>query len=163
SDPAERRWLEFYVRYARDPMTETPLTHMLWTRPIGARVHLGTKIAGRFTLQRTRRPGESRIALLVAAGAGIAPLVSMVPSACRLRDAATLGRLAVLHGASHPHELTYRDLLEDAAARFGIRYVPTVSRPESHPDWTGLTGRVETLFERPGLDALEQAVTLAPG
>jgi ferredoxin/flavodoxin---NADP+ reductase len=147
SDPGERRWLEFYVRYARDPETDTPLTHSLWKLPIGTRLHLGGKMAGRFTLERTLGKGDTRAALLVAAGTGLAPFVSMVRHARRNGDAARLTRLVVLHGVSHPHELAYRDELQDAAARFGLGYVPTISRPAEHAGWEGATGRVESLLD----------------
>jgi len=147
SEPQERRFMEFYIRFAREPATVSPLTHVLWTLPIGARLHLGNKIAGRFTLERTVAAGDTRVKLLVAAGTGLAPFISMVRSAERVGDGATLSRTAVLHGVSHPHELAYRDELTDATSRFGLQYHPTVSRPAEHPDWTGLTGRVETLLD----------------
>lgn len=155
SEPGERRWLEFYVRLAREPVTVSPLTHKLWAMPVGARVHLGDKIAGRFTLERTSVPGDGRVRVLIAAGTGLAPFVSMVRHAERSGDGVGLSRMAVLHGVSHPHELAYRDELTDAVSRFGLRYHPTVSRPEGHPEWTGLTGRVETLLEDGRLGSLE--------
>jgi len=155
SEPGERRWLEFYIRFAREPATSLPLTHRLWKMGVGERLHLGEKIAGRFTLERTVPAGDRRVKLLVAAGTGIAPFVSMVRHALRTADAAALSRLAVLHGVSHPHELAYRDELTDAATRYGLRYLPTVSRPAGHPEWTGLTGRVESLFDDGGLDVLD--------
>jgi ferredoxin--NADP+ reductase len=155
SEPEERRWLEFYIRFAREPATESPLTHLLWTMPVGARLHLGEKIAGRFTLERTVAVGDTRFKLLVAAGTGLAPFVSMVRRAKRVGDAKALGRFVILHGVSHPHELAYRDELEDAASRYGMRYLPTVSRPAGHPEWTGLTGRVEGLLEAARLESVE--------
>jgi ferredoxin--NADP+ reductase len=155
SEPGERRWLEFYIRFAREPATESPLTHLLWPLPVGARVHLGEKIVGRFTLERTVAASDDRIRLLVAAGTGIAPFVSMVRHARRAGGAAELGRIAVLHGVSHPHELAYRDELTEASSRFGLRYLPTVSRAAQHPDWSGLTGRVESLLDDGRLGALE--------
>ncbi len=155
SEPGERRWLEFYIRFAREPATVSPLTHLLFTMPVGARVHLGEKVAGRFTLERTVAAGDTRVKVLVAAGTGLAPFVSMVRHAERVGDGVGLSRLAVLHGVSHPHELAYRDELTDAVARFGLRYHPTVSRPAGHPEWTGLTGRVESLLEDGRLDSLE--------
>jgi len=151
SEPDERRWLEFYIRYARDPETDSPLTHRLWTIPVGGRLHVGAKIAGRFTLERTLGAGDARRRLLVAAGTGLAPFVAMVRHA-RRRAAGDLAKIAVLHGASHPHELAYREELEDAAGRFGLAYRPTVSRPAEHPEWSGLTGRVETLLDDSRLD-----------
>lgn len=151
SEPEERRWLEFYIRFARDPATETPLTHLLWKVPVGGRLHIGEKLAGRFTLERTVGAADPRLKLMVAAGTGLAPFVSMIRRARTAGDGATLRTLVVLHGASHPHELAYRDELTDAAARFGLRYFPTVSRPAGHPEWTGLTGRVESLIDKSGL------------
>jgi len=155
SAPAERRWLEFYVRFAREPATVSPLTHRLFKVPIGGRLHLGEKIAGRFTLERTVPPGDRRKKLLVAAGTGLAPFVSMVRHARHARAETALAHLAVLHGVSHPHELAYRDELSDAAAHFGLLYLPTVSRPAGHPDWAGLTGRVETLLDGGALAGVE--------
>jgi ferredoxin/flavodoxin---NADP+ reductase len=155
SEPEERRWLEFYIRFAREPATPTPLTHLLWKMPVGERLHLGEKIAGRFTLERTARANDTRVKLLVAAGTGLAPFISMVRHAKRAGDAAALSRFAVLHGVSHPHELAYRDELTDAASRHGLRYLPTVSRPATHPEWTGLTGRVESLFDDGRLEFLD--------
>ncbi len=155
SEPEERRWLEFYIRFAREPATGSPLTHRLFTMPIGARLHLGEKIAGRFTLERTVAAGDTRVKLLVAAGTGLAPFISMTRHARCAGDAAGLSRLAVLHGVSHPHELAYRDELTDAAARFGLHYLPTVSRPAGHPEWTGSKGRVESLLEDGRLGVVE--------
>jgi ferredoxin/flavodoxin---NADP+ reductase len=163
SEPGERRWLEFYIRYARNPETETPLTHRLWELAAGGRVNVGEKIVGRFTLDRTGGPGDEREKLLVAAGTGIAPFISMVRAAVRAGDAATIGRMIVCHGVSHPFELAYRDELEDAAARFGLRYRPTVSRAAEHPDWAGATGRVERLFMEGAATNVEAGLGLAPG
>ncbi|HEX4826071.1 MAG TPA: hypothetical protein VFV19_17365 [Candidatus Polarisedimenticolaceae bacterium] len=147
SSPDERRWLEFYIRYARNPETETPLTHRLFELPVGERLHAGEKIVGRFTLARTLPAGDVRRRILIAAGTGLAPFLSMVRAAVREGDAAALARTTVLHGVSHPEELAYRDELESAAREHGLRYVPTVSRPHAHPEWTGRNGRVETLLD----------------
>ncbi|HJQ97288.1 MAG TPA: hypothetical protein VJ826_03185 [Candidatus Polarisedimenticolaceae bacterium] len=151
SDPGERRWLEFYIRYARVPETETPFTHVLWPLPAGSRLHVGGKIVGRFTLERTVGAGDTRLKLFVAAGTGIAPFMSMVRHAQRQGNRDALSRMALLHGVSHPHELAYRDELEDARAA-GLLYVATISRPKEHPEWAGVTGRVESLFDK--LDVL---------
>lgn len=147
SEPKERRWLEFLIRFAREPATVSPLTHRLFTMPVGARLHLGEKIVGRFTLNRTIGAADRRIRLLVAAGTGLAPFASMVRHARALGDASALNHFVVCHGVSRPHELAYRGELEDTAARFGLTYLPTISRPAAHPAWEGLTGRVEVLLE----------------
>jgi ferredoxin/flavodoxin---NADP+ reductase len=147
SAPSERRWLEFLIRFAREPATVSPFTHLLWKMPAGARLHIGEKIAGRFTLERTSPAGDRRVKLLVASGTGLAPFASMVRHRRSSGGATALAGIVVLHGASHPHELAYREELADAATRYGLGYVPTISRPQSHPDWTGATGRVETLLD----------------
>jgi ferredoxin--NADP+ reductase len=146
SEPAERRWLEFYIRYARNPETETPLTHKLFDLEVGGRLHAGERIVGRFTLARTLPAGDTRWRVFIAAGTGLAPFVSMVRAAVRDGDAAALGRTAVLHGASRPDEFAYAAELTAAAERFGLRYIPTLSRPLEHPEWTGRVGRVEYLL-----------------
>jgi len=143
SEPEERRWLEFYIRYARNPETDTPLTHRLFDLPVGGRLHVGERIVGRFTLARTLPAGDRRWRLFIAAGTGLAPFVSMVRSAARGGDADALRRTVVLHGASHTNEFAYGDELEEAGRRYGLRYVPTLSRPLEHPEWTGRVGRVE--------------------
>ena len=164
SEPGERGWLEFYIRYARNPETETPFTHRLWEIPPGGRLHVGDKIVGRFTLQRTRAgEGDQRIRLLLGAGTGLAPFVSMVRHAIRANDAAALSRMVLAHGASHPEELAYRDELQDAAARWGLRYYPTVSRAAEHPEWTGRKGRVERLLMDEGAKGVEAELGMAPG
>jgi ferredoxin/flavodoxin---NADP+ reductase len=163
SEPGERRWLEFYIRYARDPETETPLTHRLWEIPAGGRVHVGEKVVGRFTLERTVGADDARAKILVAAGTGIAPFISNVRYAARAGDAAGLSRMIVCHGVSHPFELAYRDELEAASAKFGLRYRPTVSRAQEHADWTGAAGRVERLLTDEAGAQTEAGLGLEPG
>jgi len=63
-----------------------------------------------------------------------------------------------LHGASLDIELGYREELTRYAATLGLRYVPTVSRPQASSGWTGQTGRVEGLFAAANLDALAAQV-----
>jgi ferredoxin--NADP+ reductase len=118
SDPGERRWLEFYIRYARAPETETPFTHVLWPLPVGSRLHVGAKIVGRFTLERTVGAADTRFKLFVAAGTGIAPFMSMVRKARREASASALSRLVLLHGVSHPHELNRRQSLNKCSRNF---------------------------------------------
>lgn len=163
SDPVERRWLEFYIRLAARPQTDRPLTYLIWPLPVGARVNVGAKITGKFTFEDTVDPGDDRMRVLVAAGTGLAPFVSMVRSAVRAEDPSQVARMAVLHGASYPHELAYRAELEEAARTHGLRYLPTVSRPAEHPEWDGAKGRVETFFEEGRIERLERDLGLPPG
>ncbi len=162
SEPEERRWLEFYIRYAVQPASEEPLTPHLWRLRAGQRLHVGRRCTGRFTFRHTVGEADPRWKILVAGGTGLAPFLSMVRSLARRgRDA--LARLVVLHGASHPEELGYRRELEVLLNRGRQGYFPTVSRPHEHPEWLGSTGRVETFFEPPKLAELEAALDLGPG
>ncbi len=163
SDPDERRWLEFYIRLAARPQTDRPLTYLIWPLEVGARLNVGSKIVGRFTLEDTLEPRDGRFRVFVAAGTGIAPFVSMIRSDVRRGDADALRRTALIHGVSHPHELAFRSEIEDASSRFGLRYVAAVSRAEEHPEWRGHAGRAETVFDPAPLERLERALGLPPG
>ena len=163
SEPEERRWLELYIRRASPANTAHPLTHRLWQTDPGGRLYVSPKITGHFTLEHTVTPADPRLLVLVGSGTGVAPFMSMVRSARGRGDLALLGRLVVLHGASHAHELGYHAELE-AAERAGLRaYVPTVSRPAENPDWRGAVGRVEAHFEGEKLRELERRIGLGDG
>jgi NAD(P)H-flavin reductase len=71
----------------------------------------------------------------------------------------------VIHGVSCSNHLGYRQELErlaaetrrDPARRLALTYLPTISRSQEDPSWTGLTGRAETLFNSaPGADSPAQ-------
>jgi len=163
SEPEERRWLEFYIRRVGKPESSDPFTHLLWTRRPGDRLHVGAKITGRFTLAHTVGPEDTRLKMFVAAGTGLAPFVSIVRSHMQEGDREKLSRLVILHGASHPHELGYREDLERVMEHLALKYFPTVSRPHENPDWAGSKGRVETFFDGERLEALERRLGLPAG
>jgi ferredoxin--NADP+ reductase len=120
-------------------------------------------VTGKFTLRDTVGTGDPRLKVFVAAGTGLAPFVSMVRSH-HLRDAAAdFGKYLVLHGASYPGDLGYRDELESYVARHRLKYRVTVSRPQESAGWTGDTGRVEDYFLPERLSELEGWLGLAPG
>jgi ferredoxin--NADP+ reductase len=160
SEPEERRWLELYIRLASQPESPEPFTPLLWGLPPGGRLYASPKIAGRFTESHTVGPHDPRFRVFVAAGTGIAPFVSTVRSAARRGEDARLARTVVLHGASHAHELGYREVFESLVAR-GLHYLPTISRPAANPGWTGRTGRVETAFDAGATAELEARLGLS--
>jgi ferredoxin--NADP+ reductase len=135
---AEGAW-EFHVRRVRGGT----LTERLWEVRPGGRLRLGMP-RGRFTAD----PADQRVHLLVATGTGIAPFVAMI------RDGLAAGRrrrTVVVHGVAHADELGFADLLASFAAdrRSGIRYVPTISRPDDprNAGWAGATGRAERVLD----------------
>ena len=114
-------------------------TPLLWERSLGDPINIkGPK--GKFLLQ-----DDGRRAVFVASGTGLAPFTSMIDT---LRDRGQERDIVLLHGVSHPHDLAWHDELTALqASGFPLRYVPTISRPDENPTWTGSTGRVETIVE----------------
>jgi ferredoxin/flavodoxin---NADP+ reductase len=163
SAPEEQDAYQFYIRYVKHPDSPNPLTHLLWKMKPGDRIFMTRKPVGVFTLRDTVGEDDPRWRLFVAAGTGLAPFVSMVRSA-HLRDPSVdMGRTVLLHGASYPADLCYREELEGYAAKNGLHYLRTVSRPKEAPGWTGDVGRVEDYFLPDRLAELESRLGLAAG
>ena len=140
---------ELYVRL----VPGGALTPHLFRTSVGDRVSL-RRPKGRFTLQA----GDERTHLFVATGCGLAPFMSMLRT---LDDESAPRRVVLLHGVSYADELGYRAEIEALAAdrRWGLAYVPTVSRPleARNAGWPGRTGRAEA-----ALPALLADLDLAP-
>jgi ferredoxin--NADP+ reductase len=53
----------------------------------------------------------------------------------------------LLHGVSHERDLAWREWLTEIErdGKLPLHYAGTISRPAENPDWTGLTGRVESV------------------
>lgn len=163
SAPEDEGPVEFYVRWVARPASENPLTHLLWKLRAGERLYMRPVAAGVFTVKDTVGVDDPRIRVMVAAGTGSAPFVSMVRSELRRNPSADLSRWVLLHGASYPADLGYRDELMRLVDRHGLRYWGTVSRPREAAGWTGDTGRVEAFFEGARLDDLERRLGLPAG
>jgi len=89
---------------------------------------------GTFTLRQPLRDS-----LLVATGTGIAPFRSMLKAVLTPESPA----FTLLFGVRYESHLLYRDEFEQMAQRFPhFRFWPTLTQPG--PEWTGLTGRVQT-------------------
>ena len=155
--------LEFYIRYVASPSSENPLTHLLWTLKAGDRLYLRASAAGQFTIKDTIGSHDSRLRVLVAAGTGVAPFISMLRSEISRKAAVDLSRWVLLHGASYPAELGYRQEMLALAASNGLRYWGTVSRPGGSDRWTGDVGRVESFFESQRVVDLERRLDLVDG
>ncbi|MEZ4402435.1 MAG: hypothetical protein R3B06_20590 [Kofleriaceae bacterium] len=155
--------IEFYIRYVAKPESENPLTHRLWTLKDGDRLYMRPVAAGVFTVKDTVGVDDPRLRVMVAAGTGSAPFVSMVRSELARDPAADLSRWVLLHGASHAADLGHRAELQRLVVEHGLRYWGTVSRPKDSPGWTGDTGRVEHFFAPDRLPDLERRLGLAAG
>jgi ferredoxin/flavodoxin---NADP+ reductase len=143
SSPYERE-LEFFFELV--PQGE--LTPLLYKLGPGDEVIVRKTAKGRFTLDATH--GKTRHFLLCTV-TGLAPFVSFARTL--LRDARE-GRpsehqLFVVHGASKPIELAYRDEMEQIASEVPwLSYIPTISRPWEDPSWTLETGRVDDVIRK---------------
>ena len=163
SAPEEEGPVEFYIRWVAKPESENPFTHLLWKIKAGDRMYMRAVAAGVFTVKDTVGIDDPRLRVMVAAGTGSAPFVSMVRSELRRNPNADLSNYVLLHGASYPADLGYRDELNRLVAENKLRYWGTVSRPKEAPDWKGDCGRVEGFFSGDRLDDLEKRLGLAPG
>ena len=166
SAPQTRDALEFYIRFVTVPESDNPLTHLLWPASVGDRVFVTTKATGRFTVEHTVGTDDPRLRIFVAAGTGLAPFLCIVRSQLLRDPDADLSNMVLLHGASYPEDLGYRDELERAraiAAGRGLHYHVTVSRPAERPAWRGDTGRVEDYFLPERFAELERRLGLMPG
>jgi ferredoxin-NADP reductase len=126
---------EFFIRLVE----QGALTPLLWERTVGDPINIkGPK--GKFLLQ-----DDGHICLFVASGTGLAPFISMIET---LRGRGQSRDIVLLHGVSYDYDLAWREQLTELANGdgFPLRYVGTVSRPQACPDWTGCTGRVETIL-----------------
>lgn len=131
------------------------LTPRLFALQPGARLWLGPKITGLFTLAEV--PADQDV-VMVATGTGLAPYMSM------LRTGITANpkrRFAVLSGARHSWDLGYTaELTTLARVCPNFTYLPIVSRPKEEPTaWGGATGHVQSLWQD---GALERAFGRKP-
>jgi ferredoxin--NADP+ reductase len=163
SAPEDNGPVEFYIRFVAKPESENPLTHLLWKLRAGDRMYMRAVAAGVFTIKDTVGADDPRLRIMVAAGTGSAPFVSMVRSELRQNPGADLSKWVLLHGASYPDDLGYRDELMRMVDRNHLRYWGTVSRPKEAPSWRGDTGRVEAFFDGARLADFEQRLGLPAG
>ena len=161
SPPEDRDELEFYIRRVGEPESDLPLTHVMWPIEVGDRMYCRSVPTGHFTVEHTVGLDDKRLKFCVAAGTGLAPFVSIVRSRIRRDPKARLDDIAIIHGASHPTGLGYRDELEALAKTNGLKYIPAVSRPKD--DWKGWRGRAESVCDPARREEAEDALGLARG
>ncbi len=138
--------LEFYIRYVNHPESTLPLTHLLWDIKDGDRMYVRPSAVGRFTEKDTVGDRQGKTLIMLAAGTGLAPFVSIAQSRINQNPQDSLEDLVIIHGASNPTFLGYKDQLEAMSKSHGLKYIPTVSRPKESPGWTGSFGRAEHLL-----------------
>jgi len=163
SAPEAEGPVEFYVRRVSRPVSANPLTPLLWPLTAGDRLHMGVAAAGTFTIHDMIGADDPRVRVLVAAGTGLAPFVSMIRSEVCRNPRADLSKWVLLHGVSYPTELGYHAELVARAETNRLKYWGTVSRPGEANEWRGDVGRVESFFEGGRLNDFERRLCLADG
>ena len=163
SAPEEREAVEFFVRLITNPQAKNPLTPLLFKAKVGDRIFLRPRPAGKFTIADTVGEDDPRYRVFVAAGTGLAPYISMVRHELSRGAHSKLDRTAVLHGASYPSDLGYREELAQLADARGLRYLATVSRPNEASGWKGDAGRVEDYFLPDRIAEIDERLDLGPG
>ncbi|MFM9090453.1 MAG: ferredoxin--NADP reductase [Verrucomicrobiota bacterium] len=139
SASVEKAYVEFYLAL----VAKGGLTPRLFALPHGGRVFLGPKASGLFTLDRVA-PGKA--VFLISTGTGLAPYLSMLRTLL-IQD--TTRRVLVLHGARCSWDLGYRGELETIARlRPNVTYIPSITRAEQDPHFTGQVGRIQKLLEQ---------------
>lgn len=94
-------------------------------------------VAGDFTLPRDRR----QKLVFIAGGVGITPFRSMLKY---LLDMKQRRDIVVLYASRTPGDIVYRDVLNDAQTRLGVRVAYTVTDVKAIPrDWIGYVGRID--------------------
>jgi ferredoxin--NADP+ reductase len=133
-------------------------TPRLWSLDKGADVEVRRhEVEGPILAQAAPR----RRHVMAATGTGIAPFVSLVKAQTHALSEGTIEgephQMLIIHGTSHAGEHgPCGEMLTDHAAKTNwLRYVPTVSRPWTSPEWDGERGRTEDVL-RKHMDAAEK-------
>jgi ferredoxin/flavodoxin---NADP+ reductase len=144
SAPSEAE-VEFFFELVPDGAL-TPLLHKM--QP-GDELLMRKMPKGRFSLDMQNC---KRNHLLVSTVTGVAPFVSYVRTLYEdWKEGKFDGthKLFLLNGASRPWEFGYRDeLTRFSQAVPWFTYVPTVSRPWDHSEWTGEIGRADDILRK---------------
>jgi ferredoxin/flavodoxin---NADP+ reductase len=144
SSPAEGE-LEFFFEL----VPEGALTPLLYKLQSGDRLLMRKIAKGKFSLDT--QSGRTNH-LLISTVTGVAPFVSYVRTLAKdWKEGRFDGthKLYLLNGASRPWEFGYREELTQFGAELPwFKYVPTVSRPWDHADWTGEMGRADDILRK---------------
>ena len=142
SSPSRPNTLEITVKRVPAPNSQPDLPPGLvsnWLHDhitVGSTVRLKGGALGKFTC--TTQPPKKL--LLISAGSGITPMISMAKWIC---DTAADCDVVFLHSARTPQDIIMRHELELLAARHpNFRLVATVTQSSGGASWYGLVGRL---------------------
>ena len=145
SSPSENE-VEFFFEL----VPEGALTPKLHRMQVGDQLLMRKVPKGKFSLD-TQNGKKNH--LLISTVTGVAPFVSYVRTLHKEWEAGNFDgshKLYLLNGASRPWEFGYLSELRRFAevASPWFTYVPTVSRPWDHEDWSGEIGRADDVLRK---------------
>jgi len=144
SSPSEDE-VEFFFELVPEGAL-TPLLHKL---QVGDELLMRKIPKGKFSLEMENGRKNH---LLISTVTGVAPFVSYVRTLAKdWREGRFDGshKLYLLNGASRPWEFGYREELAEFDKELPwLTYVPTVSRPWDHLDWSGEIGRADDILRK---------------
>ena len=136
---------ELHLEFCIERVPGGALSPRLFILRPGDPVELGQQAKGSL-----RWAQDKTVHLVIATVTGIAPFRSLILDA--MHGGQLPGKVIVLHGASHAHELPYHDELSTLAARDPqrLQYLATVSRAEApqNQGFQGGRGRVDALAQQ---------------
>jgi ferredoxin--NADP+ reductase len=125
------------------------LTPLLYKLQVGDPLLMRKIPKGKFSLETSN---GKRNHLLISTVTGVAPFVSYIRTLSKeWKEGRFDGshQLFLLNGASRPWEFGYKDeLVEFDKELPWLKYVPTVSRPWDHSDWSGEIGRADDILRK---------------
>ena len=144
SSPSESE-VEFFFELVPEGAL-TPLLHKMYP---GDHLLMRKMPKGRFSLEMQNGRKNH---LLISTVTGVAPFVSYVRTLHKdWKEGKFDGthNLYLLNGASRPWEFGYLEELQQFAKEVPwFKYVPTVSRPWDHSEWTGEIGRADDILRK---------------
>ncbi|MBI5133459.1 MAG: ferredoxin--NADP reductase [Thaumarchaeota archaeon] len=154
SPPEQKKYFEFYVRWAKKPVPGK-LTTPLFERKTGDKI-FWRKPTGPFGIVDERPDGspDTRRIVMAAGGTGLAPFIAFT---LNLKARGDKREIIVLHGVSYVDELAYSELLTELEEEsidkgkdhWNFRYRASISRPDEriNRSWGEHKGRVETFLK----------------
>jgi ferredoxin-NADP reductase len=118
----------------------------------GSQIQIGAPM-GKFTIFANPSPQI----LLISAGSGITPMISMSRWIC---DTVSNVDIIFIHSAKTPKDIIFRSELEMMAARYpNFKLAITITRPEPGEPWFGYTGRLnESILPAIAPDFMQRTV-----
>ncbi|MDJ0650893.1 MAG: FAD-binding oxidoreductase [Xenococcaceae cyanobacterium MO_188.B19] len=141
SSPSRPHVLDITVKRVLSPLEEPDAPPGLVSNWLHDNIKVGSKIkisppVGKFT--NFAHPSPKL--LLISAGSGITPMMSMARWIC---DTASKVDITFIYSTQSPKDIIFRQELELMAAKYSnFKLVITITRPEVGETWYGYTGRI---------------------